>query len=417
MPVLKTELIRYFSSVCVLTFFSLALVIESGYSYGAALLFLAGLALLFYPPGWPTLNKADSLLLAALSVFALTWMAEVAFTGQETRALDKASRFILSGIVLLFLLRFPPSGHFFWAGLAVGAMGAGGIAIWQKLIEGAERASGHMALIEFGNISMLMGLLCFCGLAWATGQKHGRVWMLLLLSGFAMGFLGSMLSGTRGGWIGLPFIFLFILKAHADQVSRNTLLMVLGPLLVLPVLVYLIPATGVSHRVGLIFSDLWLYFDDNVRNTSLGLRLEMWKGALSMFAERPLAGWGTEGYQARMQAYVNAGYVIPQVMMFDHAHNEWLDIAAKRGVPGVLSLLLLYGVPMILLYRILSGCEFWQRSYPVAGIVLVLSCIDFGLSNVFFNRNAGVMFFTFVLIMIWSLCRHNTEPSLQRVSS
>ncbi|MBU4321266.1 MAG: O-antigen ligase family protein, partial [Nitrospinae bacterium] len=59
---------------------------------------------------------------------------------------------------------------------------------------------------------------------------------------------------------------------------------------------------SVQQRTNLIYSDISNYQRMNP-NTSVGLRLHMWTGAVKIFLENPVMGVGTGGYQLAMKKY------------------------------------------------------------------------------------------------------------------
>ncbi|MDQ2070114.1 O-antigen ligase family protein [Natronospira bacteriovora] len=79
---------------------------------------------------------------------------------------------------------------------------------------------------------------------------------------------------------------------------------------------------------------------------SMSQRLEMWRIALAAFAERPLLGHGTGSFNEIARVRIEAG-AAPHVMAhYDHAHSEYLEALATRGVPGVLMLIALLAALM-----------------------------------------------------------------------
>ncbi|MCP1328171.1 O-antigen ligase, partial [Halomonas sp. 707D4] len=135
--------------------------------------------------------------------------------------------------------------------------------------------------------------------------------------------------------------------------------------------------------------------------TSLGLRFEMWRGAASLIGERPILGWGESGYAEQMQALGERGVISPVAAEFGHAHNDFIDATAKRGLIGLVILLALYLVPMRLFAPGLSHPDLTVRSLAVAGTLLPVAYIDFGLSQTFMAHNSGAMFYAFWLAVWW----------------
>ncbi|MGO3741578.1 O-antigen ligase family protein [Kerstersia sp.] len=394
-----------FSSIVVFLTGAIALVVPSGYSV-ALLLSLAGVAALCVPGFFPKLERRDGWLIAVFLFYFAVWALEIWRDGQPASTLDKPVRILLALPALFWLLRYPPSGKAFWGGVAVGAIVVGLWAGWQKLALGLERAEGFTSTIQFGNISMLLGMLSLTGLAgWSQLQQRRWSWGVLLALGVLFGFLGSIFSGSRGGWVGVPFILLVLVRAYGKGLRPSQLWSLLGGVVALGACLYALPATGVKERVNSAFSDLELYFQEDNPVSSLGGRFELWKAGSYAVQEHPLLGMGSKGYIAYRDQLIADGKVDSSISEFTHLHNEYIDISVKRGVLGLVSLLLLYLVPLRMFMRMLGESRARRQPYAAAGAVLCVSYMDFGLSQTFLSHNSGVMVLFFMMVIIWSLIR------------
>jgi len=391
---------RLYTSLAVFLLSAIALIVPSGYSLGAVMLLLGSIVLLIKQPTLG-LKRQDWLVIAALVAYASIGMLEAWWDGQGSRGIDKPIRFLLAVPTLLLIMAYPPRLGWIWSGLVVGAIGAGGWAGWQKLAEGEWRATGYTHVIQFGNLSMLMGILCLAGLGWAWVQPRRILWLTLLLVGALMGVLGSLFSGSRGGWVGIPFVLLVLYRGYACHLPG----LIKGGLLVSLVagfsLVYALPQTGVESRFHEALNDVSLYLSGENQATSLGARFEMWKGAFYLIQEKPFIGWGDNGYQEGMQILADKGAVHPVVTEYGHPHNEFLNAFAKRGLVGLGVLLTLYLIPMKFFARQLGSPNLELRSLSVAGVLLTVAYIDFGLSQAFLIHNSGVMMYAFLLAVLW----------------
>tara|TARA_R110002072_G_scaffold77606_1_gene180813 strand:- start:1350 stop:1763 length:414 start_codon:yes stop_codon:yes gene_type:complete len=121
--------------------------------------------------------------------------------------------------------------------------------------------------------------------------------------------------------------------------------------------------------------------------------------------DKPILGWGHNGYQQGMQSLAEAGVIDPGVVQYEHAHNEFVDTTAKRGALGLLALLVLYLLPLRLFMQQLHAPNLVLRSLAVAGALLPVTYIDFGLSQAFLTHNSGVMIYTFWLAVLWGSYR------------
>lgn len=386
------------------------LALPSGYSVGAVFLLLIGLyslrSLTYFRS---QLSTQDLWILAALVIFGLNGIFDATYHQASGSSYDKASRFLLAIPVYFALRKYPPRLEWLWAGLIVGTWATFLLASWQVWGLGHARAEGHTHPIQFGNLSMLSGFFCLAGLGWATQlpTKAQRTrWFLLLLSGAALGLLSSLLSGSRGGWISIPFVALILIKAYHSFFSVRLKIGALLTALVVAVGLYSTPALNIQHRIHDAFHDIELYQQGRA-DTSLGARFEMWKAAVLMTKERPLLGWGKDQMQTTMQALADQGLVDPVIGDFNHAHNEILDTLAKRGLIGLLALALLYLIPIRLFASYLNHPSLATRSLATAGMILPVAYIDFGLSQTFLSHNSGIMVYAFWVLVFWS-CLRNT---------
>lgn len=401
---LPFSLLRMYTSVAVLLLGAIALVVPSGYSVGAVLLLLGTFALPFIRTN-VRFGRQDWWVIGALAFYALVGLFEVWSDEQGLRGVDKPLRFLLVIPVLALILAYPPRLGWLWSGLALGGMAVGSWAAWQKLFSGVERAGGYTHVIQFGNISMLTGILCLAGMGWAMVQPNRKQWLLLLGLGALGGVLGSLFSGSRGGWVGLPVVLWVLYRGYGRDLTTPLKIGALAIVIVGGLCVYAVPQLGVQQRAHQAFDDIERYVSGESRTSSVGARFEMWKGASHLIIEKPLLGWGHNGYQQRMQSLGEAGVVDRGVLQFGHAHNEFVDATAKRGVLGLAALLLLYLVPLKLFMRELNAPNLELRSLAIAGALLPVAYIDFGLSQVFLTHNSGVMIYTFWLIILWGSFR------------
>ncbi|MHC9034515.1 O-antigen ligase family protein [Cobetia marina] len=387
----------------------LSLVVPSGYSIGPALLvLLSGYGLLREPrtllhgPG-----KEDVTVIGVMAGLAALLLVNILLQGDAWQTAGVPIRLLLAVPVLLLVLSCPPSLGAMWGGLILGSVLTGSWAMWQKLVWGVHRAGGFTNTINFGDICMLMGLICLAGLGWAMSLAGARrrYWILALLVGGAFGIIGSLMSGTRGGWIGFPFAAWVLYRSYGEVISRRVLRMGVFMCAGVIALMVITPATGIQQRVEAGVSDVTKYVEDRNAGTSAGARLEMWRGAFMMIAEQPWLGRGETGYAEARDAMIERGELSRHVKPYEHPHNEFLDAWVKRGILGLLALLALYLVPLRLFYRRLDSNDLTLRSLAVAGVLLPLTFLDFGMTWVMFSQASGVMVFAFWLAIVWGTLR------------
>lgn len=160
-----------------------------------------------------------------------------------------------------------------------------------------------------------------------------------VLVAFLMGlfFLSIAIGSGRIGYLSLmllsPIIAYNLLgRRHILKIAVISILMI-GLLLLSPM---------VQNRIALVASDIKEYQNMNP-NTSIGLRLHMWKGAINIFLENPIIGVGTGGYQMAMKKY-EIPQLAPEFREFSQPHNSFLYMAANFGIVGLISLFWLFFV-------------------------------------------------------------------------
>lgn len=403
---------RSYTGFAVFLLAALSLVAPSGYSLGALMLVLASPMLLARRSSL-TLGRQDLAIIGVMLAYAAVGVIWGGMLVEGWREVDKPMRFALAVLALLVVIAYPPRLAWLWAGLALGAIGAGSWAAWQRVAEGIVRVAGHTHPIQFGNISMLLGVMCLAGLGWAICQRPRLAWVSLLTLGALLGMLGSLFSGSRGGWVGVPFMLLVLYRAYLRQMPVQWRLGLLAVVSISALAVMTIPQLGVQARLLEAFSDVALYASGENLATSVGTRFEMWKGAFMVIADRPLLGVGEQGYLSAMQALAEDGVIHPAAARYGHPHNEVLDAFAKRGVAGLAVLLALYLVPLRCFVAQLQAQDLTRRSLATAGALLCVAYIDFGLSQAFLAHNSGVMMFAFLLAVLWgSLSALQRSPSV-----
>lgn len=398
-------------SIAVFLFSAIALVIPSGFSLGAAML-LVGSPVLLWTRVKPILKKDDyALITVFVFYFSICTLANL-IHGAPLREYDAPLRFILAIPALLLLLAYPPTPGFLWSGLAVGGITSGLLAGWENLVLGNFRAGGYTNPIQFGNISLTLGVLCLAGLGWAKSQRRSVFWIGLLAVGAGMGMFGSLFTGSRGGWVSLPLCLFVLYRCYGAALPKRYVMAVLAVIVALLGILYAIPRTEIKTRIQQSVTETRDYLRSGVANDSAGARLEMWRMGLMIFPERPWLGWGKAGYMERAKQLISAGVVSPVVGEHSHLHNEYLDALVKRGIPGLIAVLVLFLAPLSLFAKRggQKSLHPHARSSVTGGLLLYVSYAGFGFTQAFLTHNNGVMILAFVTIILWVGVRNDDHP-------
>lgn len=147
----------------------------------------------------------------------------------------------------------------------------------------------------------------------------------------------------------------------------------------------------------------YIYNKDEYLKTSVGARLELWKAAFLMGLEKPLTGWGDKEITNGKIELINKGISDEYIMTFSHAHNDFLETWARRGVIGVIGLIIIYTMPIYLLKLArsftttkISDCLL------ITGVIIYLGYFISGLTSVFFTFVISHNFYLFSFIYLIS---------------
>ena len=393
-----------FTSIAVFLFLAIALIIPGGVSVGPVLLLLGSAALL-RKRDRPKLERGEIALIAVLVLYFLVGILTNLTHAAPLREYDSPARFLLAIPVLLLLRSFPPLPQFFWSGAVVGAISSGSYGAWQVFSVSGMRAAGHTNPIQFGNISLLLGILCLAGLGWAASQHRSVLWRVLMSCGIFFGLLGSLLSGSRGSWISLLIALPVAYFCHGGLLTWRHMAACVATVLLLFGVLKAAPPLPMEERIELAVTETQDYIHSGTSTTSVGARLEMWRAGLLLIQERPWLGWGKDGYVRQEDHLVQAGKIRLIPGAHNHLHNEYLDALVKRGLLGLAALLALYLVPLVLFARRVRDGNLAVRPYAVAGVLLIVCYMAFGLTQSFLTHNNGVMMLAFMLVILWSLLR------------
>lgn len=397
---------HFWSSAALFLLPALSLVLPSGYSYAPALLIIVSLVNIRLWWGKVSLPKEVWWMYGSFALLALSWLVDGWLSGERGSALEKPLKILLTLPCLLYLAKRPPQARWFWHGLVVGAAGAATVAGYQAFSSleafraGWFRAEGFTNAIQFGNLALLLGVMALCG--WFVPSRQQNLWRGWLLAGFLGGLFASFLSGSRGGWLALILIAgVFLVYLAVAGYWRGVLVVALIGI-ASGVAALQIPQLHIKERVLLAKHEVDIYSSANIANTSVGARLQMWQFGWSLYRAKPLFGWTQLGYMTEKKKEIDAKHLDPIQAEFNHPHNELLDAASKRGIVGLIILLLAYAGPFIAFaYKFKSNAHMETRAICMAGMLIPIAYVGYGLTQSFLPHNSGAMMYVYTLSFLW----------------
>jgi len=198
-------------------------------------------------------------------------------------------------------------------------------------------------------------------------------------------------SATRGAILGLiggalvAFLFLLFKSEKGDGIRKIagtgiiTLIVFVGLFLAVKNTSFIKSSPVLSRFSSLSFSEI----------KTQG-RYFVWPMAAKGFLEKPILGWGQEGFNFVFNKYYDPR-MYNQEPWFDRAHNTYLDWLVAGGLLGLLSYL---SIIFFLVYYTLKAKDDFLKKEDKAVILGVLSAYLFHNLFVFDQISSYILFFT-----------------------
>ena len=231
----------------------------------------------------------------------------------------------------------------------------------------------------------IAGFIClFC--VDASGRDPG--WLRLLkYAGLAAAIAVSLGTYSRTGWTMVPIlaaIWLIGVKRHNSPVH---IFLVLAAIVLGCVATYWVSGI-VQERVNNAVQDVVLYFSGGNRDTSLGVRLSLYRINWTLFLQSPLYGWGF-GSMPVLSSFPEiaplATPMVEQYFVHSGGHNELMQNMMRMGVLGLASRLMLLLVPLVVFTRAARASSQRTRMAGYLGLTVVIGFITASMTSEVFN--------------------------------
>jgi len=220
--------------------------------------------------------------------------------------------------------------------------------------------------LSFGSLTLFFSLMTFASLTffWHKLSLAHRVFISISIF---TGFYLSVMSGSRTGWLVLPF-FLFIWIRGFALKQYGTKRAVLASLCLLITVLFFISLQPVLfEKIKLAFSEIANYHFESLNpDNSVGMRISFYRMAIYFFLENPLKGWGDLGWRQLIDSSEISQFATFYTRDFakNGFHNEFFTNAVRSGIWGLASSISLLLVPIILAVNI-------RNMYPSYRVKLI----------------------------------------------
>ena len=349
------------------------------------------------------LSKLEKIMMTAWVIYPAFTALDLWFrSGWSWREFQEPSRFLLVLPIFLMVRRYGFSEPAIRWGVFVGAVIAGGYALYQKQVLGMYRPAGGTSglIAAFGDISLILGVMALA--LFQPLWRNQKRWVSVALLALVFGVVGSLLSGTKGGWISMP-VLCWVAVSLLERPTYAKRFAVLGGFFIVAFLVWF-SVPFIQERGNVIVPAIYEYFvNGKVADGSAGMRLALWHSAILIFLDNPLFGAGPGNFYVEKLALINAGLIPNVAPHINGAHSQLFHSLFESGVFGPIMVYSIYG--SFLWY---CHSHFAQnKALAVTGILMAVGFMDFGLVEVIWDINNAGVFFTMMMVLIAGKLSHD----------
>lgn len=454
-------------------------------------------------PTWESFQTFRSVLIWAY-LMTIVHILILLFHGGSQREFEAYAVWLLWPFVLAGLMktRLHPTSFFWGVGLASCLSGIAALIDLIYLIQvtpasafqeshGAFRIAGAMTNpIVFGNLSILLATLCLFFIAvpirgatgrdgrhekGTTGKSHqdrrtNNTQDALFVLGAALGFLGSLLSGTKGGWLAALMVWPLLLFYLGLQRGKGIFVLALSGIFVSFYVAVSLPMSTLEFRLINFYQSIHSHLSAPKGNTpiqtandspnqsvlvtpldpqkeaapaktvpphvshlantpdvkqgsgpnldsSIGPRLVQWKLALSNLSiERFLVGLPRDAFIEVQRHALAGGEAQGLIRPWRNLHNDLIDTFVTKGIAGLLILVTFILVLLRFFYSHVKQKRGNGQTFAGAGLLSIFMVAIFSISDVQLDKGAVTHTLTFLLLTLTALIlQHENELPAHRL--
>lgn len=323
---------------------------------------------------------------AALALLSLLWAVTPAYSAREIK--NEVFYPFLTFAVFFVVARGGLQLRILYWALTAMLLATAATSAWLRITSGnvAEPAYIFNGIGSYS--TFVVAALPFAVLLWVRAGWAARIAML---PGAWLILAPLWYANTRAAWVAIALslgtmLALIAARAPTLHARRRVAIALLVTVVALPLLFVEI----LAKRQGMEGREL---ADVAEATASVDPRPALWRFAIEKIGERPLTGYGF-GTRSFTHAYPD---MTQRNAMLWHTHNLVLDYAFQLGAAGVLLLAVLFGTVILKFWRIHRESNdsglIWLGA---AGIALAVGVFAKSMTDVFFYRENGLMFWALV---------------------
>ncbi|MDH4223022.1 MAG: O-antigen ligase family protein [candidate division Zixibacteria bacterium] len=238
--------------------------------------------------------------------------------------------------------------------------------------------------LTYAFYAMLIGIVSFCLGAY---EKRPR-WKIFYFAIAILCVTGNLFTYTRSTLLAQVIIFIFYFSLTKNPNKKNELLAVAGYF----ILIYLIDPGILGRSIMTVKAGSLEQAD---------IRSVIWSTSFDIFTDYPIFGIGFGNFQEFYRMYLK----VPSVI-FEHAHNDFLNVAVNAGIIG-LSAFIFFWVVILknLLKKYKDKKEGYAKAFIFGGILTLLAYLLASQFQCYYTDAEDNMILFFILGLCATLAR------------
>lgn len=209
--------------------------------------------------------------------------------------------------------------------------------------------------LSFCTYTLLFTFLAIIGLTYNYKElttTHKYFYVVTIFIGFYL----SGTSGARTGWLNLPFFSIILYTFMLKEINKEK--QIFGILILMAGLVVLMSANNLLINKLILGWQEFLKYKINEMNedTSVGMRISLYRMGFNYFFERPFAGWGDLSWMGNVnnREFLTFASIETLEAARHGFHNEVITHSVRSGIWGLIATLSLY---VVVFYKAVKGLK------------------------------------------------------------
>ena len=237
--------------------------------------------------------------------------------------------------------------------------------------------------LSFCSYTMLFSILSIIGLIYFH-KKISVFNIFFSLIAIMVGFYLSITSGARTGWLSFPLIIIMIYYAtRAEFNIKKTSSLILVILMIIGVFFHY--NNGLQNKLLRGYEEFLGYrLNELNEDTSIGMRLSIYRMGIQYFFERPWYGWGDLSwiYSIDRAEFIQYASEFARQSPKHGFHNEIITNSVRSGIWGLISSICLFaGVFYLTIKGMFIKISLEHRALSFALLVVIVHLFFAGLTT------------------------------------